>query len=126
MAETKNDDPPWYLNRQRKVRFNENEYTAFLARIHREIADQREFAVLVSSDTALRHANRKFRGKSSTTDVLSFPDGEDNRLGDILISARRAELQAANFGHSVEEELKILVDPLVKSGYGRYFDRVAN
>ena len=41
--------------------------------------------------------------------MLSFPDGEDSRLGDILISARRAELQAANFGHSVEEELKILV-----------------
>ena len=109
MAETKNDEPPWYLNRQRKVRFNENEYTTFLARIHREIADQREFTVLVSSDEALRHANRRFRGKASTTDVLSFPDGEDSRLGDILISARRAELQAANFGHSVEEELKILV-----------------
>jgi probable rRNA maturation factor len=40
--------------------------------------------------------------------VLSFPDGEAGRLGDILISARRADRQARQFGHSVEDELKVL------------------
>ena len=39
----------------------------------------------------------------------AFPDGEDGRLGDILISAARAERQAAEHGHSVENELKILI-----------------
>jgi probable rRNA maturation factor len=64
--------------------------------------------VVVSSDEALRTANRQFRGISKTTDVLSFPDGEDGRLGDILISAGRAQAQAAQYGLSVEEELKTL------------------
>lgn len=45
----------------------------------------------------------------SATDVLSFPDGENGRLGDILISAQRAQRQAEDYGHSVEEEIKILV-----------------
>ena len=109
MAETNNDDPPWYLNRQRKVGFDEDDYAAFLARLRREVAGRREFAVVVSSDAALRSANRRFRGRAAATDVLSFPDGEDGRLGDILISAARAQRQAADFGHSVEQELKILV-----------------
>ena len=109
MAETNNDDPPWYLNRQRKVGFDEDDYAAFLARLRREVAGRREFAVVVSSDAALRSANRRFRGRAAAADVLSFPDGEDGRLGDILISAARAQRQAADCGHSVEQELKILV-----------------
>ena len=109
MAETNSDDPPWYLNRQRTVGFDEDDYGAFLARLHREVAGRKEFAVVVSCDAALRRANRQFRGKSSAADVLSFPDGEDGRLGDILISAARARRQAADYGHSVEQELKVLV-----------------
>ena len=108
MAETNNDDPPWYLNRQRKVGFDEDDFAAFLTRLHDDLAARREFAVLVSTDAAVRRANRQFQGRSSAADVLSFPDGEDGRLGDILISAARAERQAADYGHSVEQELKIL------------------
>ena len=109
MAETNNDDPPWYLNRQRKVRFDEHDFSAFLTRLHGDLTGRREFAVLVSTDDAVRRANRQFRGRSAATDVLSFPDGEGGRLGDILISAARAERQAAEYGHSVEQEFKILV-----------------
>ena len=108
MAETNNDDPPWYLNRQRKVGFDEDDFADFLTRLHGDLAARREFAVLVSTDDAVRRANRRFRGRSSATDVLSFPDGEDGRLGDILISAAAAQRQATDYGHSVEQELKIL------------------
>ena len=109
MAESNPDDPPWYINRQRKVHFDQNDYEAFLVRLYREVAGRREFAVVVACDAALRRANRQFRGRSTATDVLSFPDGEKGRLGDILIAAGRAERQAACFGHSVELELKVLV-----------------
>lgn len=109
MIKTDTDDAPWYLNRQRKVVFNEKDYAAFLAQLYREVAGRREFAVVISSDAALRRANRRFCGKMSSTDVLSFPDGENRRLGDILISAGHAKQQAVDFGHSVEQELKILV-----------------
>ena len=109
MTSSSNDDPAWYYNRQRKVRFDERELREFVQRLGRELAGGREFAVVISSDASLRHANRRFRGKSSSTDVLSFPDEEKGRLGDILVSAGRAEQQADRYGHGVEEEIKVLV-----------------
>ena len=109
MADKNSGDPPWYLNRQRKVRFDESEFRSFLGRLSSEVAGGGEFAVVVGSDEALRRANRIYRGKRATTDVLSFPDGDGGRLGDILISAGRAQQQAERFGHRIEDEFKVLV-----------------
>jgi probable rRNA maturation factor len=102
-------DPAWYWNRQRKISFDDDEVVSFMQRVAREVGRGREFAVLVASDAAVRHANAKFRGKHASTDVLSFPDGEQGRLGDILISAFRAQRQARQHGHRVEDELKLLI-----------------
>jgi probable rRNA maturation factor len=108
MGTDSSDEPCWYQNRQRRISIDDSQVVAFLNRIATDLANRREFAVLVSSDEAVRTANRQFRGISKTTDVLSFPDGEDGRLGDILISAGRAQAQAAQYGLSVEDELKTL------------------
>jgi probable rRNA maturation factor len=102
-------DPAWYWNRQRKVSFDDREVSGFVRRVGREVGRGREFAVVVASDAALRQANHRFRGKRYSTDVLSFPDGERGRLGDILISAHRAQRQARQYGHRVEDELKLLI-----------------
>jgi len=99
----------WYRDRQRKVAIEPAAIATFLGKIEAELTHGREFAVLVASDAAVRDANRQFRGVNASTDVLSFPDGEDGRLGDILISARRAEAQAREAGHSNEDEVKILI-----------------
>lgn len=79
-----------------------------MERLSRDVARGAEFAVLVASDAAVRRANREFRGRPETTDVLSFPDGEDGRLGDILIAAGRASRQAAERGASPTDEVKVL------------------
>ncbi len=102
------DETAWWTNRQRKIRFDRQEFDAFVARLGREVARGKPFALVVGSDEAVRRANRLYRGKRGSTDVLSFPDGEEGRLGDILISAARAAKQAQEFGHPVEDELKIL------------------
>lgn len=102
-------DSAWYWNRQRKVSFDDREVVAFARRAGREVGRGREFAVVVASDAALRRANAQFRAKRSATDVLSFPDGAQGRLGDILISAQRAQRQAREYGHRVEDELKLLI-----------------
>ena len=60
-------------------------------------------ACLIASDAELQKLNRKFRGKNYATDVLSFPPE------DIAISFDRAAAQAAELGHSVEDELRILM-----------------
>jgi probable rRNA maturation factor len=102
-------DPAWYWNRQRKVSFDDREVAEFVRRVGSDLGNGRPFAVVVGSDAALRQANARFRGKRSSTDVLSFPDGEQGRLGDILISAGRAGRQAEQYGHRVEDELKLLI-----------------
>ncbi len=102
-------DEPWYFeNRQRKIAFDESRVRDFLSRLARDLAGGGEFSVVVTSDEAVRKANRLFRNQSRTTDVLSFPDGEDGYLGDLLVSAPRAARQAAEHGHSVEDEIQIL------------------
>lgn len=106
---SESNDPAWFWNRQRKVSFDDRDVAKFVKRVARDVGRGREFAVVVASDAALRQANARFRGKRSATDVLSFPDGEQGRLGDILISAFRAERQAREFGHRIEDELKLLV-----------------
>jgi ssRNA-specific RNase YbeY (16S rRNA maturation enzyme) len=109
MGSDSSDGPSWYRNRQRKVRIQDAEIEKFLAKLSKTEAQGRELAVLVASDDCVRRTNWRFRGKQGSTDVLSFPDGEGGRLGDILISAARAERQAHEYGHSVEAEVKTLI-----------------
>jgi probable rRNA maturation factor len=68
------------------------------------LARQIEFHCLVTTDAELRRLNAQFLGKDYATDVLSFPE-----LGDVAISYQRARAQAARFGHSVEDEIRILM-----------------
>jgi len=107
---TADSDPPdWFVNRQRSVPFDQGEIVRFAADLRRRLAGGREFAVCIASDDTVRRANRQFRGRGATTDVLSFPDDEGFRLGDLLLSAPRAREQAQRLGHSIENELKILL-----------------
>lgn len=108
MASRTDSSAAWWKNRQRTIAFDEMEFDRFIQGIGRQVARGQEFAIVIGSDESLRDANRRFRGKRAVTDVLSFPDGENGRLGDILISAAQAARQAARFGHNVEDELKIL------------------
>ena len=71
--------------------------------------------VLVTGSAELRSLNQRFRGESKATDVLSFPApeatkrGARNFAGDVAISADIARENAMRLGHSVADEVKILV-----------------
>ncbi len=91
------------------MHFERGELQRFAADLRRRLAGGREFGVSIASDAALRRANLRFRRKNEATDVLSFPGGDGLYLGDILISADRARQQARALGHSVQEELKVLL-----------------
>ncbi len=93
--------PPATLKRTRIEKF------AQLAR--EQVARGREFHCLVTGDAELKSLNLRFRGKDAATDVLSFPSGEKNPLGDIAISLGRARVQARERGHSIETEVCILL-----------------
>jgi probable rRNA maturation factor len=68
-----------------------------------------EVNIRVTSNRELRELNRRFRGKSKPTDVLSFPSAMPDLAGDIAISADIAAANAADLGHSTETELKVLI-----------------
>ena len=69
------------------------------------------------SDRVMRELNRRWRGKSGTTDVLSFPAEQDEleraaegaSLGDVVISLEQAERQAAEHGLDFEGEVAQLI-----------------
>ena len=67
---------------------------------------QGEVDILISSNKRLRDLNRRFRHKNKPTDVLSFPRPSG---GDIAISAQIALDNTQRYGHSLANELKILV-----------------
>ena len=67
---------------------------------------QGDVDVLISGNQRLRDLNRRFRRKNKPTDVLSFPRPSG---GDIAISAQIARDNARLYGHSIADELKILV-----------------
>jgi len=93
--------PPATLKRTRIEKFGRL--------VRQQVAKGREFHCLVTGDAELRTLNLNFRGKNAPTDVLSFPSGETKPLGDIAISLGRARVQARERGHSIEEEVCILM-----------------
>jgi probable rRNA maturation factor len=72
------------------------------------VPEAESFGARFVSDREMRRVNRDFRGKDKTTDVLSFP-GEEGHLGDVMISVPTARRQAAEAGHGVDRELKVLL-----------------
>ncbi|MFW6251767.1 MAG: rRNA maturation RNase YbeY [Halanaerobium sp.] len=66
-----------------------------------------EVSIAFVSNQQIKELNSKYRDTDQTTDVLSFPIDEE-MLGDIIISAKRAAEQALEYGHSLKRELAYL------------------
>lgn len=67
-----------------------------------------ELSIALVDDEDMQRLNNEYRGLNETTDVLSFPLGEDD-FGEIIISWSRAKEQAREFGHSLDRELGFLL-----------------
>jgi probable rRNA maturation factor len=102
------DDIPLLFRTTRRIR--RAELRQFLVEITRRVTRGRLIACLITDDGEIRRLNKKFRGMNSATDVLSFPAGADPGFsGDLAISVDRARAHAAAQGHSLEDELRILM-----------------
>ena len=82
-----------------------------LSRLGESSAD---VSLLITGDDRVRHLNRSYRGVDRTTDVLSFPDGDElpggrRLLGEIVVSLDTARAQAERLGHGELRELEELV-----------------
>jgi probable rRNA maturation factor len=88
-----------------------------------------DFSVLLTGDEQLRAMNLQFRGVDKSTDVLSFPPlpeaANHGQGGDLAISLETAVIQAADHGHSLQMEVKVLIlhGLLHLAGYDHERDR---
>jgi probable rRNA maturation factor len=85
---------------------------AFLAAAQAAVGVKGQVTVLLTTDAAIKKLNRQFRGKNTATDVLSFPAsglGAEGISGDLAISVTTALGQAAEQGHSLATEIKVLI-----------------
>lgn len=88
---------------------------AGLEALRQSEAGPADLTIVIGDDSQLHALNRQFLGVDAPTDVLSFPaddtdpDSGERYIGDILISYPRAATQAASAGHTVQEELQLLV-----------------
>jgi probable rRNA maturation factor len=86
-----------------------------LNRARAAVGIEGEVHVLLADDATLRRLNRTFRGKNTATDVLSFPAGDagdgngSGVAGDLAISLETAARQAVRFGHSLRDEVRVLL-----------------
>ncbi len=84
-----------------------------LRRFAREAADAvplaGEISILLTTDTAIQELNHRFRRKNKPTDVLSFPAAAGGLAGDLAVSVDTAARQAGEHGHSLDEEVRILL-----------------
>jgi probable rRNA maturation factor len=68
-----------------------------------------EVNILLTGNAEIQRLNLQFRRKDMPTDVLSFPSGHQAEGGDIAISLQTARAQAAQIGHDLLTEVKILI-----------------
>lgn len=64
--------------------------------------------VALVPDARVRALNKQFRRIDRSTDVLSFPAGEPDQLGDVVIAEGVARRQAQSAGHSLQTEVRVL------------------
>ena len=105
------------VNRQRRCSMECERWRQFAEKALEEIGKESAGATVVFvSDRMVRSLNRRFRGRNTATDVLSFPSEQraferlaEMNLGDVVISVERAAAQAAEHELDFEEEVAQLI-----------------
>jgi probable rRNA maturation factor len=104
------------INLQRKIKLETAVFKKYVKELSASVdeADGKTFSVAFVSDDRMWKLNWSFRGKDSTTDVLSFPQelgphDQPDFLGDVVISVDQAKKQAKENKLSLENEIKQLI-----------------
>lgn len=105
------------INRQRKIALDQERWQQFTERALKVVPGEASAVTIAFvSNRQMRELNRQWRGKTGTTDVLSFPAGQDefdnpdgSMLGDVVISVEQAARQAKENGLSFDTEIAQLI-----------------
>jgi len=88
--------------------------SSFLGRARRAVGLSGDVNVLITANQHMRRLNQRFCRNDKPTDVLSFPSCELNGsrekyAGDLAISLEIAKENAQRLGHSLQEEIQVLM-----------------
>jgi probable rRNA maturation factor len=112
-------EPPRTLGDLTDAGLSKGGLARFLKKARSAVGLEGEVYVLLADDATLKRLNKTFRGKNKATDVLSFPAGPSTVFfgeqggpqlaGDLAISLETAARQAKKFGHSLSDEVRVLL-----------------
>lgn len=121
----KEEREPVIENRQKAVRVEVRSLLEFTRQLREELGlGEESVAIRLVTDQEMARLNEGYRGKSGTTDVLSFPAEsrrrpgnlrstlqkvQGRRLGDIAISPLVARRNAKLYKRRLPEELRVLI-----------------
>lgn len=103
---------------QVQAEFVEQVVQAVLA--HESVSPEADVSIVITDDAEIQSLNAQFRGVDAPTDVLAFAEEATKQpfvaapdelpyLGDVIISFPRAQVQAQEVGHAVDDELRLLI-----------------
>ena len=106
------------FNNKVVARVSEKWVCAVVDKVLRELKKKGDVSVVFVGDGEIKELNKKYKKTNTVTDVLSFsnleggkmmmPKGEEF-LGEVIIGYEQAKKQAQERGHSVKNELGILL-----------------
>ncbi len=79
-----------------------------------KVDTEAELSLVLADEDEIQRLNAQYREIDSPTDVLSFPQFQDDLegphlLGDVIISPQIAQAQAIEHRHSLEKEMAVLL-----------------
>jgi probable rRNA maturation factor len=118
---------PTIILKRRVAGVSEQALERFAARACRITGLRGRVTVLLTASREIRALNTRFRDEKCATDVLSFPAPpfSDGFAGDIAVSVDIAARNARQLGHSIGDEIRILIlhGILHLAGYDHERDR---
>jgi len=94
--------------------FNKDDYSQVIELVLKKASNltnnqSRNINIILVSNDEIQRLNKQYREKDYATDVLTFPDGYLNNLGDVFVSIPKMIEQSQELGHSEKRELGFLV-----------------
>ena len=94
--------------------FNQEDYSRIINKVLTTAENKlqirnKSINIILIDNSEIKKLNNTYREKDEVTDVLTFPDGYLNNLGDIFIAIPQCEKQATELEHSFNRELGFLV-----------------
>lgn len=98
------------INIHNQTNLNINKYKKVLELLFSNIENENTMEIIFVTKNQIKELNKYYRNKDTYTDVLSFPndDEEFNSLGDIFICIEVAINQAKEYKHSEIREISFL------------------